>query len=170
MGTGIVGIIPITLENIEPQDKYFNKGFFKNYDILNQEENIFIIKEKVLLKNYFDFLLEFYGLIEEEIPEDGDFQTYGFSPKTKSLKGIKSLEEFEKKFSSENRNARVPFVSGGYLSFSTLGCDSLKFFIFYSGSYKAIFEEYRTFIHFEKVLSKAMENPLAKSIKIGLFG
>ena len=170
MGVGISGIIPLAIYNIENKDKYFNKGFFENYEEHNENKDIFIIKEDILLKNYSDFLYEFYDIIEMEISKDGTFQTFDVSPEEESLEGIESLEDFEKKFSMGERDVFGPFTNGDPLSFSTLGCYSLKYFVFYSGSYKVIFEEYSTFTHFEKVLSKLMKNPLAKSIKIGLFG
>jgi hypothetical protein len=178
MGTGIMGVIPLSIKNVENVDKYFNKGFFENYNQITVDDyDIFEIKKDILLKNYTKFIYEFYNLIEEKISDDGSFlppdeeaeeEEEVIEKEEENLENIENYDEFLEKFSSDERNTILPCVDD--ICFFTLGCDSLEHFSFYLGSYKAMLEEYGTLLHFEKVLAKAMENPLAKSIKIGIFG
>lgn len=77
MGAGIFGVIPMTLKRIDNRDEFFNKGFFENYDKFRENnEDIYMIKEEILINNYEDFLYEFYDIIEEEISKDGTFKIF----------------------------------------------------------------------------------------------
>ena len=64
----------------------------------------------------------------------------------------------------------MPFIYDIPGMFSTLGCECQVYWLFYSGSYKAFLEEYTALMHFERVLARAMINPLASAIKFGIFG
>ena len=55
-------------------------------------------------------------------------------------------------------------------NYKVSGCRCQSYWMFYMGSYKAILEEYATLLHFEKILAKAMNNPLARAVKFGIFG
>ena len=169
MGTGIVSVIPLVLGNVENKDEYFNKGFFENYNKISEDNrDIYMIKEDVLLKNYNEFLQEFYDIIGEELYDDYrlEFSEY---PK-EMLEKIETYEEFLDRFERDNRNATEPYIDKNCFSLSTLGCNCFEYFMFYSGSYKAILEVYSTLTHFEKILSKAMKNHLAKSVKFCIYG
>jgi hypothetical protein len=56
------------------------------------------------------------------------------------------------------------------MMFSFLGGESEKYWLFYIGSYKAYLETYCTLKHFERILAKAMQNPLASIVKFGIYG
>jgi hypothetical protein len=64
----------------------------------------------------------------------------------------------------------VPFVYSRYSTFSVLGCRCEQYWLFYNGSYKAFLEEYSTLLHCERILAKAMSNPLVNAVKFGIFG
>jgi hypothetical protein len=68
------------------------------------------------------------------------------------------------------RNSSTPFIYPHWSTFSTLGGQCKEYWLFYSGSYKAYLEEYTTLEHLERILSKTMKNPLANTIKFGIFG
>jgi hypothetical protein len=167
MGTGIRAAIPliITLQDrYKIDERYFAKGFFSNY---NAEETDgrkeYVIKENVLLDNYQSFLIEFYDCIGEDFYESTAL-AQGEIPVADNI------DDFKEAFSSKNRNSRVPCIYETPYMFSTLGCQCDDYWVFYDGSYKAYLEVYITLLHFEKVLAKAMNNPLANAIKFGIFG
>lgn len=169
MGTGIVSAIPIILENVWNKEEYFSKGFFENYKkVTENNKDIYMIKKDILLSNYNEFLQEFYDTIGEEVYGTGSFQFCEYPQEM--LENIENCEEFLDRFSMDKRNATVPFIGNDSFSLATLGCNCFKYFVFYSGSYKSILEEYSTLIHFEKILAKAMKNPLAKSVKFCVYG
>jgi len=159
--------IPLVLrkpERREINEKDFPAGFFGNYIAEEKgEKQIYTIKQDLLLNNYKSFLAEFYELIEEDF-EKYTKLTFG------SIPDASSLVEFIEVFNGNNRGNRVPFEYGFATMFSTIGCRCDEYWLFYSGSYKALLEEYTTLAHFEKILAKAMSNPLAKSVKFGIFG
>jgi len=163
MGTGIAAAIPIVLRqnSYRPLDVTdFSKGFF---DCFNFEEvdgkKVYHIKEDLLIDNYKLFLSEFYNLIDEESYLNDNI-----------ILDANNFNDFSAIYSKDNRNGRVPFIYSPSAFFSTLGCSCDKFWLFYNGSYKAYLEVYETLLHFEKILAKAMKNPLANAIKFGLFG
>ena len=166
MGRGISAAIPLTFK---PHDRFgidkkdFTKGFFDNYDLEEAEHKIYTIKPDLILQNYKPFLLEFYYLIEEDFKERTKLAPEG-------IPNVKTLDEFIQVFDGRERNNRVPFIYDQYIAFSTLGGVSSLYWLFYSGSYKAVIEVYSTFLHFERILAKTMKNPLAGAVKFGLFG
>jgi len=167
MGTGIAAGIPLIFENPERSvrnaDRYFAKGFFENYALVKEEhKEMYIIKEDLLINNYKSFLEEFYALIEEDLHKETELTL-------ETIPIANSLDQFKEVFDDGNRNMTVPFCYG-FSSFSVLGCNCIKYWLFYSGSYKAYLEEYNTLLHFERVLAKTMNNPLAKTVKVGIFG
>jgi len=174
MGTGIMAAVPLVFEPYKSygrQDKleeeYFSKGFIENFDVEETESGtIYVVKKDLLLKNYKQFLLEFYDLIEEDFKYHTDMDC-------ENIPVVNSFDEFENIFEARNRNRQVPFIDEGsprFSGFSILGGACTKFWLFYSGSYKAYLEVYSTLVHFEKILAKAMDNPLANAVKFGIFG
>ena len=162
MGTGIAAAIPLIwepykrwgVEGVEKND--FSPAFFDNYDI-DETGDIYTIKHEVLLNNYKSFFVEFYDWIGE--PTDAD------------LPKAESLQDFCDVFNIKARNGRnVPFFDKHGSYFSMLGGLCQEHWMFYFGSYKALVEVYSTFLHFERILARAMENPLAGAVKFGLFG
>jgi hypothetical protein len=163
MGTGIMAAIPLVLQ--EPQhwklDQHdFAPGFFDNYTLT---EGFYTLASDILLENYRSFLIEFYELIEDDLE-----QSTKLTPET--IPDVNSLDEFKEVFNSGIRNRWVPHIDNDPYLFSTLGCNCYDYWLFYFGSYKAILEEYATLVHFEKVLAKAMQNPLRTAVKFGIFG
>jgi len=168
MATGIMAAVPIVFK---PSDRfgiereYFVKGFFDNYDVMeNEGKKTYTIRHDLLLSNYKSFLSEFYELIEED-----------FCKRTKLdndiIPSAGTLGEFSEAFSGNNRNNHVPFIYESPYMFSMLGgCFCEEYWLFYSGSHKAILEEYSTLLHLERILAKSMKNPLASAIKFGIFG
>ncbi|MDR2854723.1 MAG: hypothetical protein LBV40_00990 [Methanomicrobiales archaeon] len=167
MGTGIMAAIPITLEPYERWEldtKDFSKGFFDNFDVEETgSKTIYTIKENLLIDNYKAFLIEFYTLIERDFKKETDL-TFDTIP------SVTNLDEFREVFSDDNRKGYLPYIWNDYHFFSVVGCKCHEYCLFYWGSYKAILEEYITLLHFERILSKSMSNPLANAVKFGIFG
>jgi len=167
MGTGIMAAIPLVFkahERFGIDAKNFTTGFFDNYNVEEIDgKKIYTIKEDLLIDNYRPFLVEFYDFIEEDIQK-----ATKLAPD--AIPDTGSLEEFMEVFEGRNRNNRVPFTYPTPMMFSTLGCVCEEYWLFYSGSYKAYLEVYSTLQHFERILAKAMKNPLANAIKFGIFG
>ena len=159
MGTGISAAIPITFKKSNNyQDSYYSSKFFDNYNKLD-DEDIYIIRSELLVSNYRPFLDEFYDLIGE----------------TQKLEDLNTpdattFEAFEDVFSHSSRNGKVPFTYDTLGMFSFLAGQSSYYWCFYSGSYKAYLESYSSLMHFERVIQKAMKNPLAQAVKFGMFG
>ena len=169
MGTGIAAAVPLVFTPYEQWgseklvEKYFAQGFLDNFDVAeSNSKKLYTIKPELLLGNYSAFLEEFYDLIEEDFHESTDL-TFGHIP------SANSIEEFIKIFDGNNRNNQVPFMYNPHF-LSVRGCECRKYWLFYSGSYKAFLESYSTLVHFEKILAKAMTNPLANAVKFGIFG
>ena len=154
MGTGIMAAIPINIK-IERRE-YFSDNFFKNYNG-DEAKRIFTINRELLIDNYYSFLDEFYACINEDY-DVGEIPI------------VKTYEEFVAAFESDKRNMSVPFLYNDIYTFSYLGGYSNAYWLFYSGSYKAYLEGYSTLMHFERVLVKAMKNPLVNAVKFGIFG
>ena len=167
MGRGIMAAIPIILrqqEQREFNENYFVQGFFANFDVQEVDgQKIYVLKNDLLINNYESFLKEFYDIIGADFHYETDL-TFDAIPV------VKNLSEFSEMFSGENRNNHIPFLYDDYFSFSVLGCVCRKYWLFYNGSYKAYLEDYSTLLHFEKVLAKAMQNPLGNVVKFGIFG
>ena len=165
MGTGISAAIPMIFtlhERISIREKDFTQGFFDNYNVEEADgKKYYTIKKELLLNNFKSFLTEFYSLIED------DFKTKFVID---NIPEMESLDEFEEFFSGKNRNNSVPFIYDTPGMFSVIGCHCIDYWLFYSGSYKAYLEEYTTLAHFENVLAKTMKNPLANTVKFGIFG
>jgi hypothetical protein len=163
MGTGIAGAIPIVLgpgrnswtKTIER--KYFSENFFENYTI-DETGSVYTIKPELLLSNYQSFITEFYDCTREECGEENI-----------PMPCVDNYADFEIAFGSEKRGYH-PYLQYGSMMFSFLGGESKKYWVFYEGSYKAILETYSTLLHFERVLTKAMKNPLAGMVKFGMYG
>ena len=167
MGRGIMTAVPLTFEQDDwnwRNKNYFTTGFFDNYSIetVNGNER-YVIKNDILIKNYKSFLLEFYDLIEVDFEEETKIAP-------DKIPTVDGFDEFMETFSRGNRGVRVPFIDKTAYMFSVLGCDCTSYWLFYTGSYKAYFEEYTSLLHFEKILAKAMSNPLSNAVKFGMFG
>ena len=187
MGTGIAAAIPLVLRphehsfygEIEAQN--FSHGFIDNYTVEERERNgkwiqynkdgsdeeskekVYSIKNDLLIANYRSFLTEFYDLIDVDLHDQTRMAL-------DDIPDVLDVDDFKKVFGKENVQLRLPFVFNNSMAFSVLGCCCDEYWVFYIGSYRAILEEYCTLLHFEKVLAKAMSNPLANAIKLGIFG
>jgi len=179
MGTGICGAILLEFDiKSERMDDFVEKsvkGFLDNYEFKSKNERSrcdrYAIKNEILIPNYADFLTEFYSLIYNDF--DGIHAPFDDEPVgdyTKKLLSCKTREEFDVAFDSENRNTDTPFIDGMSMFFSCLYCSTNSPFVFYSGSYKAILETYSTLVDMEKILAKAMNNPLKTAVKFGIYG
>ena len=177
MGTGICGVILLEFE-IKPDEKAIMaksslKGFFDNYEIIPKNENTgyerFAIKKEILIPNYADFLTEFFNIIDDEFKGfEAPLNKEPIEAHTKKLLSSKTFDEFNLAFSREARNASTPFIDD--MSVSCIGCYRNIPFHFYAGSYKAILESYSTLVDMEKILAKAMTNPLKNAVKFAIFG
>jgi hypothetical protein len=167
MGTGIAAAIPLVFKQYEGRkldEEYFAKGFLENFDVEEVgTKKIYSIKKDLLINNYKSFLTEFYDLIDEDFHEETELDP-------DSIPLADNLDEFLQLFNCDNRNGSVPFVEESSYAFSVLGCECKRYWLFYNGSYKAILEEYSTLLHFEKILAKAMKNPLGTAVKFGIYG
>ena len=169
MGRGIVAAIPIIVaehERLPFREEQFIPGFFDNYDQIEvdgRKSKTFLIKENLLISNYKSLLTEFYGLIGVDLFR-GTELTYSDIP------DANSLDEFCYVFSRKDISSAMPQVYSDTLAFDVMGCICEKYWLFYNGSYKAYLEVFSTFFHFECILAKTMDNPLATAIKFGIFG
>ncbi len=162
MGTGIAGVIPLEIRlnkrwnRPEIVAEYFQKCFFDNYTF-DEDEGLYSIKKDILLSNYCSFFNEFYECIEEK-------------DKITNIPNFTQYDEFENFFERDSRNAEKPFIESMPSIFSISCGTCYEYWYFYHGSYKAYLEDYSTLRHFERILPKVMTNPLAKSVKIGIYG
>jgi len=187
MGAGIAAAIPLVFRPYEndcfdgPKADYFSHGFLENYTVEEKEsknkqirvmrggsveesrDRIYTIKSDLLLDNYRFFLTEFYALIGEDLNKRAGVASDG-------IPDVKDMDDFIKIFSEREDERQLPFICSGPWAFSVLGCQCEEYWIFYTGSYKAYLEEYRTLLHFEKILAKTMSSPLANAVKLGIFG
>ena len=167
MGRGIMAAVPLIFDRDEWRGRsknYFTISFFDNYDIETVDgKEMYVIKKDTLIKNYKSFLLEFYDLIEVDFEEETEIAP-------DKIPTVDGFDEFLETFSRSNRGACVPFIDETPYTFSVLGCDCIIYWLFYRGSYKAILEEYSSLLHFEKILARAMSNPLSNAVKFGMFG
>jgi len=179
MGTGICGAILLEFSIKQFDREKFIKesanGFLDNYESLPKSKDTyyenFIIKDDVFFSNYAGFLIEFNDLIFDEFKGiHAPFDEKPVEIYTEKLLSCKNREELDVCFNRENRNGSVPFIYPFPHTFSCLYCYKNYPFVFYSGSYKAILEEYSTLTHMEKILAKAMTNPLKNAVKFGIFG
>ena len=179
MGAGICGaiLLEFSIERVDREKliKQSAGGFLDNYEHLpkssdSYNEN-FIIKDNVFFPNYANFIIEFNNLIYDEFKGIcGPFDKEPDEIYSKKLLSCKNRKELEECFNHENRNGSIPFIYPSPRTFSCLYCHKNYPFIFYSGSYKAYLEEYSTLKDMEKMLVKAMTNPLKNTVKFGIFG
>jgi hypothetical protein len=158
MGQGICGVIQLNFEmrgfSFEKEREYFSPNYFDFYDRKTKgSDYLFTIKPELFLPHYGDFLVEFNETIGETFELEGE------------LLNINDFEQFEKNFSRSG----TPRIWGNHY-ISIMSCETHSAWQFYSGSYKAYLEEYSTLTHFERVLSRAMKNPLTPIIKLGILG
>jgi hypothetical protein len=162
MGTGIAAAIPLEFTpdgRFGREHEYFTKNFFDNFVLTENEGNkVYTIKPELLVNNYKSFFKEFYDLIEDDTSEFDALPNAG------------NMDEFMDIFDKDKRNSGTPFIYSHWSTFSTLGCRCSDYWLFYSGSYKAYLEVYSTLNHMEKMVSKAVKNPLANAVKFGIFG
>ena len=167
MGRGIEAAIPIILtpyEYCQLKEKHFARGFLDNFNIeVINAKKYYTIKEDLLISNYKTFLAEFYDIIEEDFSEMTNL-TYD------NLPDFKTLDEFNDFFNCDKREGCFPLIDHTSFGFDVVGCECEEYWSFYSGSYKAYLEVYTTLLHFEKILARAMKNPLANAVKFGIFG
>jgi len=163
MGTGIAAAIPIVLKpNIhdfsrEVEREYFSENFFENYTV-DETGSIYTIKPELLISNYQSFITEFYDCIGEK-----------YDAENTPIPCVAHYADFEITFDSNERYS-LPHLQYDSMMFHFLGGKSTKYWLFYHGSFKAILETYCTLLHFERILPKAMKNPLANTVKFGMYG
>lgn len=163
MPKGVVAVVPLTFRPTGYEERHFVTGFRDNYaPTIIEGEKMYIIKHDILLSNYKAFLAEFYDTIEEDLN-----RKLGFT--SDNIPTAETLEEFMDVFNIEKRDFITPLVSEDR-TYRTRGCDCYEYWLFFCGSHRPNYEPDDTLLHFEKSLSKAMKNPLAKSIKLGVFG
>jgi hypothetical protein len=161
MGTGLAAAIPIIIgpfkeawpTTIDPNN--FSENFFENYDF-DEKKGLYTIKTDLLIKNYHDFITEFYTCIGEK-------------DSIENLPIARTYDEFETVFKRDARYGKASYLETTSY-FSCLGGECYKYWLFYSGSYKAYLEVYVSLWHFENLLPKAIKNPLANSVKFGIYG
>jgi hypothetical protein len=165
MGAGIGAAISLVITPRRHNgfdERCFTPGFFDCYNKMEEDSNAFyVMKEDFLINNYKSFLIEFYDCIGADI-----YKETGLLPDTIPI--ASNIVEFTEAFDRHKRDQLPKIYDAPF--FSTLGCECVKFWYFYSGSYKAFLEEYSTLQHFENVLAKAMSNPLSNAVKFGIFG
>jgi hypothetical protein len=168
MGQIIAAAAPLIISpdrwsrNAKFDEKYLVSGFLDNYSAQEAVSTILRINEDLLLRNYKDFLDEFYGFIGESLAKCTGTDNY-------QVPEANTLDEFREVF-DEMRSGRVPIIYERPSAFSTLGCQCDAYWLFYMGSSDAYLEDYSTLRHLENILSKAIKNPLAKAVKFGMFG
>ncbi len=162
MATGIAAAVPIVLrpyENVPAnnfEEKNFSNKFFENYHV-DEKRQIYTIQKDFLLKHYHSFFEEFTDCIGSNDNQNETFPT------------VKTFEEFTSVFDYRIRNAKPPYFEANGGVFSVLGCVCESYWLFYLGSYKAYLEEYSTLCHVERMLERAMKNPLASAVKFGIY-
>jgi hypothetical protein len=183
MGTGIMGAIPISFQlgsgwRYSKQDEQECKKLFirhapKNFfDFYNEklcevetdkQEKVmapyYEIKPEVLLPNFKDFFYAF----RELIGEDGELMGEPLEDEYDAVVATNDLDKFVEYFDKHSGGAPsiFPYFGAAYIS-------SSKNLLVYQGSYKALLEEYSSLLHMERLLWAAMDNPLAKVMRIGM--
>jgi hypothetical protein len=166
MGAGIAAAIPIVIKPHERAwarslvKKDFPVKFFDNYTA-DESGAVHTLNKELLLNNYKSFYSEFLDCI-------GDQQYRDFY--SEDIPVVSTYEEFKSSFSGGERNNRTPYLDTSRGMFSMSGGVSDEYWLFYSGSYKAYLETYDSLLHFERILEKAMTNPLASCVKFGIHG
>ena len=160
MGRGIAAVVPIT---VSPHESGWRREIevdkfpaLADFYTLDEETGVYTIKHEILLENYKPFLSEFYDIIGEEC-------------ETLDAPKAATYEEFRALYDCKARNGKIPFAEREWY-LSIVGGECREYWKFYSGSYKALLEVYCTFTHFERILARAMKNPLADAVKFGLYG
>jgi hypothetical protein len=189
MGTGIMGVIPISFrfdgsfgsysnymksrakENKERFIKHAPKDFFDFYNKVKYEEKIgnktmtltyYDIKPEILLPNFKDFFIEFHTLIGNYPMKEMD-GCEKFNEKYDTVVASNDIDEFMEYFDDHTGYAPLlfPYFKPAYITNSTN-------LLVYQGSYKAILEEWSTLFHMERMLWAAMKHPLAKTVRFGI--
>ena len=165
MGQGIVGVIPVRIKKSTIEKAYLSKDYLDFYEVDTNSEQVesYIIKDSILVYNFRDFYTEYNDIIyQEEGVYENDF--------IKRYDEIKDINSFISILNEYEDTGRIPFYRDDYFAISVLGLDVLEYIAFYNGSYKAFLEVYNTLFHMEKLLSRAINNPLSRIVKFGIFG
>jgi hypothetical protein len=189
MGTGIMGVIPISFridgrfgtyssymeseaqENKELFIKHSAKDFFDFYNEVEYVENMgekkmrltyYDIKTEILLPHFKDFFIDFHKLIDDYPPMDmGDDDK--FTDQYDAVVASNDIDKFVEYF--DDSTGYAPTIFPYFSPMYTANCTNL---LVYQGSYKALLEEWSTLYHMERLLHEAMKHPLAKVMKFGL--
>ncbi|MDR0710794.1 MAG: hypothetical protein LBF67_00405 [Prevotellaceae bacterium] len=188
MGTGIMGVIPISFrfggsiwrpysvkdaqENKEEFTKHAPADFFDFYNEKSYEEHrenkvikvtSYEIKPEVLLPNFKDFFYEFHKLIDDNGRVEALKGYDKFNDEYAAAVGSNDLDKFVKYFDDHTGYAPTifPYFGAEYIV-------SRHNLLVYQGSYKALLEEESSLLHMERLLWAAMKHPLAKVTRIGM--
>jgi hypothetical protein len=177
MGQGIIGAIPTSFrfkkgrwesdeaENKKEFAKHAAKDFFDFYNkkqIENEKgsnETWYTIKPEILLPNFKDFFIDFHNLIGNTESID----TKKFNENYDQIVAFGNMEEFLKYFDDYGYPPRLfEYFDAMYIN------TNRQDLLVYQGSYKAFLEEWSTIRHMEYLLRAAMQNPLAKIVRLGM--
>lgn len=119
----------------------------------------YTIKPEVLLPNFKDFFYAFRKLIGEDEEPMGE----KLDDKYDAVVATNDLDKFVEYFDQHSGSVPsiFPYFAAAYISIDTN-------LLVYQGSYKAMLEEYSSLLHMERLLWAAMDNPLAKVMRIGM--
>lgn len=172
MGQGIAGIIPIVFRIKERNKEYLSQNYLDNFRLTKNDSQFFYyeIKEDILMMNFKKFLLEFNELIYTDKATHKWEYVNEFINRYDSVTDITTFEAF-KEILKNPKGSIIPFYWDSRGTASVLGINEVyECIVFYSGSYKAFLEEYSTLLHMEKLLAKAIDNPLSTVTKFCIFG
>ena len=177
MGRGIAGILPVTFYteeitlrwSLERLLQCTDENFFDFYTETDSDDpkyRFYKIKGDILLKHLKAFFFEFHMLIKGEIPE----RAVGtFNDEYDEIVQQNNFEALMEHIDKHNFPKYYKGMSEIFFS-SCANIDCIDYILFYIGSYKAIMEEYVSLLHMQKLLVKAIDNPLSKITQFGIFG
>lgn len=164
MGVGIAGIIPLAF-TVKPCNKEDLEEEFLDCYVYDENQEVYFIKMDFLMNNFKHFSLEFKKTLKTSDTEfDVDWEKFDLLDFDNC--NFQVLEEF---FKVNKKGYRPSFEHGRY-GISVLNIEVYRYLLIYFGSYKAYLEEYSTLQDMEFLTTKAIENPLAKVVKYGMYG
>jgi hypothetical protein len=183
MGTGIMGAIPISFrfgdrwwyskEDEQKCKEAFIKHAPKNvldfydeelHEITDSKQKkvmvtYYKIKSEILLPNFKDFFYDFHNLIGAKLWPKNERK---FNDEYDAIVAANDLDKFVEYFDDDT--GCEPSI---FSDFAPAYITSKNLYV-YNGSYKTIMEETSSLRHMERLLWAAMDNPLAKVMRIGM--